>query len=161
MARQFLNITYPSPNHPDYKRVIELVKNTNTYKSEVGRRLVHRGLEHLGNPHGLFEDTKATSPVEVTQEKPVVRTVNPTVNSSVEHVSGEQSPKHLAGDQQLLGDERADRKTSSAEALDKKESPEEDKSNAGWILLGILGAGFATWLIHKLTTKVDQIGVTY
>jgi len=152
MARQFLNITYPNPDHPDYKRVLELVKEHNATKSDTGRRLVHRGLEHLGNPHPLFGDPEATSAVEVTQEKPVVRAVNPIVNSSVEHVSGEQSPKHLAGDQQLLGDERADRKMSSAEALDKNESPKEEKSNTGWILLGLLGAGIATWLIRRFAS---------
>lgn len=154
MARQFLNITYPNPDHPDYKRVIELVKEHNATKSDTGRRLVHRGLEHLGNPHPLFGDPEATSPVEVTrrEQEPVVRAVNPIVNSSVEHVSGEQSPKQPAGDQQLLGDERADRKTSSAEVLDKNESPKEDKSGAGWIILGLLGVGIATWVIRRFTS---------
>ena len=109
---------------------------------------------HIYKDKAPFEDPEATSPVEVTrrEQEPVVRAVNPTVNSSVEHVSGKQSPKHLAGDQQLLGDERADRKTSSAEALDKNESPKEDKSNTGWILLGLLGAGIATWLIRRFTS---------
>ena len=147
MARQFLNITYPNPDHPDYKKVLELVKEHNATKSDTGRRLVHRGLEHLGNPHGLFGDPVATSPVNVTQEKPVVRTVNPIVNSSVEHVSGEQSPTRPARDQEE--DNRADREASSAVVADKKKSPEEGKSNAGWVILGLLGAGIATWLIRK------------
>lgn len=160
MARQFLNITYPSPEHPDYKKVIELVKNTNTYKSEVGRRLVHRGLEHLGNPHPLFGDPEAGSSVEPTvrEEEQKVSAVNNTVNKgTVEHVRGEQTGQHLSGDK-LMTRDKADPSSGSTPALDKKKSPEEDKSNAGWIILGVIGAGIGAWLIRKWTTKVDQAG---
>lgn len=153
MARQFLNITYPNPDHPDYKRVIELVKEHDATKSDTGRRLVHRGLEHLGNPHPLFGDPEASSLAKATirERKPVVRAVNPIVNSSVEHVSGEQDPSELARDQEQ-DRKQADRKSGSAEALDKKKSPEEGKSSTGWIILGLLGAGIATWVIRRFTS---------
>ena len=155
MARQFLNITYPNADHPDYRRVIELVKNTNTYKSEVGRRLVHRGLEHLGNPHPLFEDPEAGSSVE-----PTIREDEQKVSthlSAVEPVSGEQSQVSPSG-AKLTPDDKADRSTDSTPALDKKKAPKEDKSNAGWIILGIAGAGLFTWLIRRWTTKSDEVG---
>lgn len=147
MARQFLNITYPSAQHPDYAEVMKLVREHNASKSDTGRRLVHKGLERPDNPHPLFEDSPTTSPVVVTQEKPVVRTVNPIVNSPGEHVSGEQSPTSLARDQEA--DNRADRKSSSPVVEDKNKSLKEGKSNAGWVILGLLGAGIATWVIRK------------
>lgn len=78
-----------------------------------------------------------------------MRTVNSTVNSPVEHVSGEQSPARLARDQEQ--DNRADREAGSAVNTDKNKSPRKDKSSAGWILLGLLGAGIATWLIRRFT----------
>lgn len=156
MARQFLNITYPNPDHPDYKRVIELVKEHNATKSDTGRRLVHRGLEHLDNPHSLFGDPEAGSSVEPTRREEEQK-VNTHISSVVEPVSGEQSPQLPSGDK-LKPDNKADRSTGSTPALDKKKSPKEDKSNAGWIILGVIGAGVTAWLIRKLTTKSDQVG---
>lgn len=150
MARQFLNITYPNAEHPDYAKVMKLAREHSASKSDTGRRLVHNGLEHLGNPHPLFEDPSATSPVKVTQKKPVVRTVNPIINSSVEHVSGEQSPTSPARDQEA--DNRADREASSPVVEDKNKSLKKGKSDAGWIILACLGIGAGTWLVHKIST---------
>jgi len=144
MARQFLNITYPSPDHPDYKKVIQLAREHDATKSDTGRRLVHKGLERVNNPHPLFEDPVATSPVKDTQKKLVVRTVNPTVNSSVEHVSGKQSPARLARDQEQ--DNRADRKSGSTVVTDKNKSPEKGEFPTGWVILGALFVGAVTYL---------------
>lgn len=148
MARQFLNITYPNPDHPDYAKVIQLAREHNATKSDTGRRLVHNGLEHLNNPHPLFEDPSATSPVKVTQKKPVVRTVNPIVNSSVEHVSGKQSPTRPPRDEEA--DNRADREASSTVVEDKNKSLKKPKSDTGWIILACLGIGAGTWLVHTI-----------
>lgn len=140
----------------EYYKVEAVAKEHNETMSTTGRVLIRRGLDHRNNPHPLFEDPKARSSVEPTirEEEQKVNTVNSSV---VEPVSGEQSQVSPSG-AKLTPDDKADRSTDSTLALDKKKAPEEDKSNAGWIILGIAGAGLFTWLIRRWTKKVDQVG---
>jgi len=167
MARQFLNITYPSPDHPDYKRVIELAKKANTYKSEVGRRLVHRGLEHPGNPRSLFEDTEATSPVE--KIKTVIKEVPVEVIKEVPVYKSPPKVDKSIQEPVAMEDRITDAGPPNKEVLEAKKSPEDDSSGeekkgiGGWIALG----GFLTvifapmvyrWCTRKQTEPVNQIG---
>lgn len=145
MARQFLNITYPSLDHPDFKKVLELVKEHKTYKSDIGRRLVHKGLEHINNPEPLFGAPKTGSPGRRTQSTRTENQGVSPVNTSraVEHVSGNmdlQKPSRDKG-----ADVIADRSTGSAPELDKKKSLNRGSDNTGLWVVGLVVAGLAIW----------------
>lgn len=146
MARHTLGICYASKKDPDLVRVIEIANELAKTKSEIGRKLINRGLAHTDNPTPLFPSTKAESLAKATirERKQVVR----PAKESVESVSGEQSQLRPSGDKLSPGN-KADRKSDSASALDKKKSPVKGQSNAGWIALGLLGVGVVTWLAVK------------
>ena len=147
MARKTLGICYPGGQQKDWDRVVKLAGQYKQTMSATGKQLVHRGLEHLNNPHPLFGDPEAGSSVKaiIKERKQKVSIVN---NNAVEHVSGEQSGQRSSGDK-LTPRNKADRSAGSTPALDKKKSPKKSNSDAGWIVLGMLGVGFFTWLASK------------
>jgi len=130
----------------EYYKVQAVAEEHKETMSTTGRVLIRRGLEHVNNPHPLFGDPEAGSSVEPTRREEEQKVS--AVSSAVEHVRGEQSQLRSSGDKLTTGN-KADPSTGSTPALVKKKSPEKDKSNAGWIILGIAGVGLFTWLVRK------------
>jgi len=145
MAQYTLGVCYPNKDDPDLRRVIDITSELSKSKSEVARKLINRGLAHTHNPNPLFPEAEEPAKTTRREHKLVTR---PTSVVSVEPVSGEQSQLRPSGDKLSPG-YKADRVIDSTPALDKKKSPQKDKSNLGWIALGVLGVSVFTWVVTR------------